>query len=58
MNKIGFKFPINSYRLKNLTNDRIYDMDRTKKIIGKNLPFNLNQATKITVDWFIKTKTK
>ena len=58
LNKIGFKFPINSYRLKNLTNDRIYDMDRTKKIIGKNLPFNLNQATKITVDWFIKTKTK
>ena len=54
--KLGFKFPINNYRLKNLTNDRIYNLDKTKKIIGDYLPFNLNQATKITVNWFKENK--
>lgn len=54
----GFKFfPLNSYRLNNLINDRIYNLEKTIKILGPNLPYTIKEATVITVNW-IKNKNK
>jgi nucleoside-diphosphate-sugar epimerase len=53
--KIKFKgFPINSYRLQNLTNDRIYDLQKTKKNLGDSLPYDLKTSTKLTTEWIKK----
>lgn len=52
MAKFGiFDFPINSYRLSNMTHDRIYKLGKIKKI-APNLPFNLSQASSVTVNWY------
>ena len=48
-------FPMNSYRLKNLIVDRIYNLEKTSKI-APNLPFSLENAVKETVNWYKKNK--
>ena len=48
--------PINSYRLKNLTKDRIYNLDKTISMLGSNLPYSLEEATIITTKWMKNEK--
>ena len=44
------KFPITSFRLRNMSRDRIYDMQHTKDIIG-DLPYDLKSAINETCEW-------
>lgn len=46
----GKPFPMTSFRLHNMTNDMIYDMSRTKLVIGR-LPFSLEEGTAKTIQW-------
>lgn len=50
-------FPMNSYRLKNLITDRIYNLEKTSKI-APNLPFTLEDAVAETVNWYKKNNIK
>jgi GlcNAc-P-P-Und epimerase len=43
-------FPINSFRLKNMTTNNILDMSETKKI-APNLPFDRVNSIKRTLEW-------
>ena len=45
------KFPLNSYRLSNLTNDRIYNLEKTKSL-APNLPYSLEKGVDETVTWY------
>lgn len=47
---IGFKFPMTSFRLKNMTTDNIHDLDPIKKL-APVLPTDRVQGTKTTVAW-------
>ena len=50
------KFPLNSYRLSNLTKDRIYDLEKTKSL-APVLPYSLEKGVEETVIWY-KSKIK
>ncbi|MCI9846275.1 NAD-dependent epimerase/dehydratase family protein [Flavobacterium pectinovorum] len=50
---IKIKFPMTSFRLKNMTTDNVYNLDDTQKI-APNLPFSRKEGTKKTVEWIIK----
>ena len=45
------KFPLNSYRLSNLTNDRIYNLEKIKSL-APELPYSLKKAVEETVMWY------
>jgi len=50
LNFIGFKFPMTSFRLKNMTTNNIIDLSEIEKIVPK-LPVDRIKATKNTIDW-------
>lgn len=50
-------FPMNSYRLKNLITDRVYNLEKTSNI-APNLPFTLEEAVTETVNWYKKNRNK
>lgn len=52
----GVKFPMTSFRLKNMTTDNIHDLNPINAII-KELPFSRIQGTKITVNWIKNQNT-
>ena len=47
---VGVKFPMTSFRLKNMTTDNIHDLDPIKRIIPR-LPMKRVDGTKLTVEW-------
>lgn len=49
--KFNIKFPITTYRLNNMTTDRIYDLNKTYEVCGKP-PFELKTAIGKTLKWF------
>jgi len=51
--KIGFSFPMTSYRLNNLTEDNIIDLNTSLEIIGFDR-INLEEATKKTIKYLNK----
>lgn len=53
--KLNIGFPLSSYRLKNLTSDRIYTLDRTKEICP-TLPYSLEDGTEETIKWLKQNK--
>ena len=52
---VGVKFPMTSFRLRNMTTNNIFDLSEIEKIAPK-LPKNRIEATKITVDWLDSSK--
>lgn len=52
LNFVGLKFPMTSFRLKNMTTNNILDLSQIKKIAPK-LPVFRNDGTKATVDWIV-----
>lgn len=50
LGKLNIKFPMTSFRLKNMTTDHIVDLSSTFALTGK-LPYNRFEATKRTLDW-------
>jgi len=47
---IGIKFPMTSFRLKNMTTDNIIDLSKTKEI-APNLPYSRIQGIRETLKW-------
>lgn len=52
--KFGIKFPMTSFRLKNMTTDNIVDLSTTNKI-APNRPYSRLEGVKHTIDW-LKTQ--
>lgn len=50
---VGIKFPMTSFRLRNMTTNNIFDLSEIKKIAPK-LPVSRIEGSKITVDWMTK----
>lgn len=48
--KLGINFPMTSYRLKNMTTDRVYNLDETYNVCG-NPPYSRKSAIKKTLKW-------
>jgi nucleoside-diphosphate-sugar epimerase len=54
---VGVKFPMTSFRLRNMTTDNFFDLDPIKKI-APELPISRKDGTKITVDWMVDNEFK
>jgi nucleoside-diphosphate-sugar epimerase len=50
LGKIGYKFPMHSFRLNNLTHDMVYDMSATEAVVGA-LPFSVEEGIDRTIEW-------
>jgi nucleoside-diphosphate-sugar epimerase len=48
---VGVKFPMTSFRLKNLTTDNVHDTALLRTIVGDDLRFSRQQGNETTVDW-------
>ncbi|GMM61926.1 NAD-dependent epimerase/dehydratase family protein [Novosphingobium pituita] len=48
---VGVKFPMTSFRLKNLTTDNVHDTALLRSIVGDDLRFSRRQGNEITVAW-------
>lgn len=52
LNRVGMrKFPYNSFRLKNIRTEYVYDMGPTQTVCG-DLPYNFEQGVRQTARWF------
>lgn len=49
---INVDFPMNSFRLENMTTDNIIDLKNTNELIS-NLPYNRIEGIKITLKWIL-----
>ena len=53
INFLGFKkFPFNSFRLNNVLTEYIFDMSKTKNIVGE-LPYTVEDGVDNTANWFL-----
>lgn len=50
LKKVDIKFPMTSFRLKNMTTDNVVSLENTKAIVGK-LKFDRIQGIEETLDW-------
>lgn len=55
LKKFKIKFPLTTFRLKNMTSDNIININPILKITGK-VPFSRRKATKLTLDWLKNEK--
>ncbi len=55
--KIGFKFPMNSFRLQNMSTDAIFPLSETKKI-APEIKFTRIDGNKLTIQWLKEQKNK
>jgi nucleoside-diphosphate-sugar epimerase len=53
---LGLRFPYNSFRLKNIRTEYIFDMSQTEAACGP-LPFTFEQGVKATVAWHLAADT-
>lgn len=54
INAVGYyKFPFNSFRLKNILTEYQYDMSQTEEVCGE-LCYTFEQGVRETADWFMK----
>lgn len=57
LNAVGVRFPFNSFRLRNIRTEYIFDMSRTERVCGP-LPATFEQGVQATAAWFMaKTDT-
>lgn len=50
LGRFGMRFPMNSFRLNNMTNDMLYDTSATEAVVGP-LPFTLEAGTTQAIEW-------
>ena len=55
LSKFGVNIPYNSFRLKNIITEYIFDLTETQKVCGK-LPFTTQEGIKKTANWFLDYK--
>jgi nucleoside-diphosphate-sugar epimerase len=51
LNMVGVKFPFNSFRLKNIRTEYIFDMSKTEAVCGP-LPKSFKQGVQETAEWY------
>ena len=52
INAVGFQeFPFNSFRLRNILTQYLFDLEQTRGVCGP-LPFTMTQGVEQTVAWF------
>jgi nucleoside-diphosphate-sugar epimerase len=54
---VGVKFPMTSFRLRNMTTDNFFDLDPIKKV-APEIPVSRKKGTKTTVDWMVNNQSK
>ncbi len=47
----GIRFPMTSFRLRNMTTDNVHDMGALHELMGDTLPFSRAQGNAKTVEW-------
>ncbi len=47
---LGIKFPMTSFRLKNMTTDNIVELENTRRIVGM-LPYQRKEGIRFTLEW-------
>lgn len=52
LNKIGVRFPYNSFRLRNIRTEYIFDMAKTEAVCGP-LPKTFEEGVEATAQWFM-----
>jgi nucleoside-diphosphate-sugar epimerase len=52
---VGVKFPMTSFRLRNMTTDNVFDLSEIKKV-APELPVSRKDGTKTTIDWMVDNK--
>lgn len=55
LKQFNIPFPLTSFRLNNMTNDNIVDLDGTEKVVG-TLPVSRDQGIDLTLNWLKKQK--
>ena len=51
VNALGFgAFPFNSFRLRNVLTESVYDLSRTREVCG-DLPYSLDDGAALTAEW-------
>jgi nucleoside-diphosphate-sugar epimerase len=57
-NAVGWKkFPYNSFRLKNIRTEYVFDLSETEKVCG-DLPFDFETGVKLTARWYLDSVEK
>lgn len=56
-NKLGLRFPMTTFRLKNMIIDRVYNLKNIYKVCG-NPPYERKIAIKRTLNWILNKKNK
>lgn len=57
VNALGYRFPFNSFRLKNILTEYQFDMSTTRAVCG-DLPVDHDTGIQKTADWLIKKWTR
>lgn len=52
LNACGIRFPYNSFRLKNIRTEYIFDMSKTQGVCG-DLPKTFEEGVRETVEWYV-----
>ena len=55
LSKFSIKFPMTSFRLKNMTTNNIVDLDELYATVGTP-PYNREEGIKITLEWLLKNE--
>lgn len=53
LNKLGISFPYNSFRLKNIRTEYIFDMTKTESVCG-SLPKSFEEGVRETAKWYLE----
>ena len=58
LNRLGWKtFPLNTFRVRNILTEYIFDLSETEKICGP-LPFSVDQGVERMARWFLQERTE
>lgn len=52
---VGIRFPMTSFRLRNMTTDNVHDLGVLLELAGSSLPFSRAQGNALTVEWLRKS---
>jgi hypothetical protein len=53
---VRIKFPMTSFRLKNMTTDNFFDLSEIRKL-APQLPVSRIEGTKVTVNWMVENRS-
>jgi nucleoside-diphosphate-sugar epimerase len=57
LSQMGIKFPYNSFRLRNIRTEYVFDLSKTEEVCGP-LPKQFEEGVRETAEWFVREKNK